>query len=282
MRRFNRKAIPALLFLCVPAAAGNAAAYTLQYASSGDVIRWEESCFQYSIHQDGVSGIEDADLHDAIRASFDAWEDVDCSYFYFVETDDAACDDIGYVQDTGNINLLVFREESWRTDADHDPNAIALATTSWDDLRGRLLDADIEFNAEYFTFGIDGAASKADLQNTATHEIGHLIGLDHSSDTTATMYAVAALGDTNKRTLAADDEEGLCALYPLEDDPDVCKEPHCGLDLTCAAGGCSTSGIAYYGMGSESGCSAAGPLGARDASTLSRMIIDILRWNPNP
>ena len=254
----------------------NSAAYTLQYAGSGDVIRWQESCFHYSIHEEGLSGIDAADLHDSIRASFDAWEDVDCSYFYFVETDDAACDDIGYVDDTGNMNLLVFRTENWEVDRDHDSSAIALTTTSWDDLSGRLLDADIEFNAEYFKFGVDGASNLVDIQNTATHEIGHMIGLDHTDQSGATMYPTAGTGDVDKRSLSSDDENGLCDLYPDADDPDVCKEPHCGLDLTCTGTTCDKSGIAYYAPQDDTGCSAAGSVGAREPSRLLRVALAIV------
>ena len=254
----------------------NAAAYSLQYAGSEDLIRWKESCFQYSIHKDGLPDIDDAALHDTIRASFDAWENVDCSYFYFIETDDAACDDIGYVEDTGNMNLLVFRTEKWEVDNEHDPSAIALTTTSWDDLSGRMLDADIEFNAEYFNFGIDGSRNLVDLQNTATHEIGHMLGLDHSNKTDATMAPTAGMGDVDKRTLASDDEDGLCALYPDADDPDSCKAPHCGLDLTCTKTVCDKNGIAYYAPQDEGGCSVVGPLGARVPSSMLHLAVEVV------
>lgn len=263
MKRLNLAAAVSLAAgmaaLCLPS---RGAAYVIQQAGSGDTIRWHESCFQYSIHEDGVPGIDIAGLRDTIRASFDAWENVDCTYFYFEETEDASCDHIGYVEDTGNINLLVFRESGWAVDRDHDPSAIALTTTSWDDLSGRLLDADIEFNAENFPFGIDGSADKADIQNTATHEIGHMLGLDHSNVAGSTMSPTAGTGETTKSTLADDDIEGLCTLYPLDDDPNVCKAPHCGLDLSCSASDCDKSGIAYPTTTIEDGCTTAVHLGS--------------------
>jgi MYXO-CTERM domain-containing protein len=67
-----------------------------------------------------------------------------------------------------------------------------------------------------------------DLQNTLTHEIGHFLGLAHpcgsgsgspevpctSTYADRTMYPFEVPGEIAKRTLAADDVAGICALYP--------------------------------------------------------------------
>ena len=52
---------------------------------------------------------------------------------------------------------------------------------------GRILDADVEMNNFNFAFTVDGTAPAtaagrpvADVQNTLTHELGHLLGLDHT------------------------------------------------------------------------------------------------------
>jgi len=51
-----------------------------------------------------------------------------------------------------------------------------------------------------------------DLESVAVHEIGHLLGLDHSSDSNAVMYSKIPPG-TVKRDLAQDDIDGIHALY---------------------------------------------------------------------
>ena len=53
-----------------------------------------------------------------------------------------------------------------------------------------------------------------DLENVFAHELGHYLGLAHSTEAEATMFASAVAGETLKRDLAADDVEGLCAAYP--------------------------------------------------------------------
>ena len=55
-----------------------------------------------------------------------------------------------------------------------------------------------------------------DLQNIATHEIGHTLGLNDIKTTSCnqvTMYAYSWYGDTGKRTLESPDITGLQKLY---------------------------------------------------------------------
>lgn len=57
-----------------------------------------------------------------------------------------------------------------------------------------------------------------DLQNIATHEMGHAIGLADiytSECSEVTMYGSSSMGETKKRTLAAADISGIRALYGL-------------------------------------------------------------------
>jgi MYXO-CTERM domain-containing protein len=56
-----------------------------------------------------------------------------------------------------------------------------------------------------------------DVQNTITHELGHVLGLMHS-DTSAdlVMYPSAPPGELTKRTLKDDDRDGLLSLYGTE------------------------------------------------------------------
>ena len=81
-----------------------------------------------------------------------------------------------------------------------------------------ISDADIEFNsgAYFYTPSYGRPPSNYfDFQTVATHEVGHLIGLDHSGLANAVMYPYGDSGTGGiKYALAIDDVIGSAALYP--------------------------------------------------------------------
>jgi MYXO-CTERM domain-containing protein len=77
-----------------------------------------------------------------------------------------------------------------------------------------------------------------DLENTLTHEIGHALGFDHSTDPESTMYAVAPSCEIKKRDLTADDILGLCTVYPKGQPNGTCDR----FLLSCKKGcGCTST-----------------------------------------
>ena len=96
-------------------------------------------------------------------------------------------------------------------------NAIAV-TIIWIVRSGKnkiIVDYDVLFN-NYFQWG-DASVNPSlmDLQNIATHEIGHGIGLGDLYNTCIqeTMYGYSTEGDISKRTLNSGDISGLQKLY---------------------------------------------------------------------
>ncbi len=73
----------------------------------------------------------------------------------------------------------------------------------------RAFEANMSFNpfaSCYFT-------NSCNVREIATHEMGHALGLGHSSDTDATMYAFAHF-DGRCASLRADDMNGIRFIYP--------------------------------------------------------------------
>ncbi len=112
-----------------------------------------------------------------------------------------------------NRNVVMFRNAS---------NGSTIATTySWWTTGGNeLVDSDIVFWDGGFTFftgstGCGVVPNAAYIEDIAAHELGHALGLNHSSATDATMYPSYSYCSQALRTLAADDIAGAKALYPL-------------------------------------------------------------------
>ncbi|MDP2926325.1 MAG: matrixin family metalloprotease [Nanoarchaeota archaeon] len=80
----------------------------------------------------------------------------------------------------------------------------------------QLVEFDILFNTRYKWGNAALNPSLMDLQNIATHELGHGVGLDDiytSSCNQVTMYGYSTNGETIKRTLETPDVTGLQTIY---------------------------------------------------------------------
>lgn len=180
---------------------------------------------------------------EAFRLSFAEWERQSCTDLRFREEGPVART-VGYDQRRANTNTLLFRDvdcedvvpasdRCWREGTcanrydcwDYDRRLIAVTTTTFSQCDGRIVDADVELNAAWFEFTVSDTAVRTDVRNTLTHEIGHMIGLDHSNDRRATMYASAPEGELAKRSLAQDDVDGLCDIYPAGQPTWTCEPP---------------------------------------------------------
>lgn len=220
--------IVALAFSAAPRAA---LAYTCTRAfDTGPSLAWDARTVRMHVTRGDGADLLEADLDEAVRVAATTWTEVACSDFVvevegFTDERRAGFDWSEGADAPANIHLVTWRGgsddlvDTWL----HPVNALAITTVTYVRASGRILDADIEMNDARFLFttcdGDEGCIVRHDLQNTLVHEVGHVLGLDHPPQNQplvedATMYATAPEGETKKRTLDFDDENGLCALYP--------------------------------------------------------------------
>lgn len=195
--------------------------------TEGFPLAWPNADITYFFNERGFPGLEDAELRRIFEDAFGAWEDVTC---------DGKPVGLNLSAARGTTSLTVGPKEGpnkepnesvishltaaeWAA-LDNDENAFALTAIWFDRNSGRILGADMHFNGRMDPFGVCPTAGCSlnqhltDLPNVATHEAGHFLGLAHSQTGDATMLCDAEARETNKRTLASDDEKGLCKVYP--------------------------------------------------------------------
>lgn len=185
-----------------------ASAYVIRRDARGLPVRWPAASLPVR-YRVGVSGAAWADeaLTGAVVRAFQAWNRVPGSYLRFRC---AGRTDATRAAPDGD-NCVIWITTGWP----YRPETIAY-TTVWLDGSSRVIDADIELNAEAFTWSPVGAPGAVDVQNTVAHEVGHFVALAHSLDSTeTTMFPIILLGEVLKRSLNPDDVEGLRALYPV-------------------------------------------------------------------
>lgn len=191
-------------------------------------VSWPTADVHYVL-DDACSPDVDRDSCEAsVRASFQTWQDVACSSLNLSYDGRKVDVPLGYQRNGPNLNAVKWIEADWPGP----PDAAAVTLVSIGCSAGRILDADILVNGALATFTTAPVPGEGrlDVQNTITHEVGHLAGFAHVPDPESTMYFTGVPGETSKRSLTVDDAQGLCMVYPIGHDPD-------GNGCGCAAGG---------------------------------------------
>jgi MYXO-CTERM domain-containing protein len=242
-----RKTLVLSLALCLTAVTTTAHAYVREAAN------WNPSSLPitYYVNQATIpttlgtsTGIA------AIDGGFAAWAAPSCTAWRTTNGGDTTTS-----ASTSDRRNVIMWLTSWP--AEYGSSTIGVTTPVWSS-GGYFIDADIVFNAYNFRWNTTGTGggSYVDAQSIATHEEGHFLGLDHSPTGSAVMYASYSGG--LKRTLQADDQNGVCAIYPSgAPATDAGPRPDAG----ASADPCSAHGTTCDGCTPYAGCGFCGTTG---------------------
>ena len=179
--------------------------------------KWKETPVDYVIDPDNPDGLTETFVVSAITASVSEWDkytSIDLFGSYAIDHSASWDSDA-----PDGRNELLF--------GDYPQEGVIAVCIVWGYFRGasgkgEIVEFDILFDID-FTWGNAGPTDEdelgirvMDLQNIATHELGHGLGLGdlyYISASDETMYGYSEYGETKKRTLYLGDIAGILALY---------------------------------------------------------------------
>lgn len=284
LRRAGRLIAAALVGVALGAAAQpEAGAFVRSRTRSCQPVFWPQGCLYIQPDSELLgSDLDPASAEAAIKNAIAAWND-HLGVSSFLQLRYLAPRGPQEVNPLDGLQLLKFRRNRFcrpvtattSMEVCFDQSATAVTTVTFinrpsdPSVDGMIVDADIDFNGVDFRFydadrGLPPLSGRppVDLWNTVTHELGHVMGLEHTCSLfaggipacvvddqgrpvpdcseveldrshdprlqtlyEATMYPSAAPGETTKRQPHADDVAGVITAYPRVRDPMTCRLP---------------------------------------------------------
>lgn len=203
---------------------------------AGDPLRWdlvhlpeevkpssvnrETASIRYFLDLDAWSETNTVAEHNAVRAAFDQWQAIPGTHLKFEEA--GILGDINDVApDFTNTVFWVKGTLHVNNGSDSIAGSVGLAYVSF--IEDVIADVDILLNGEQWTWFTDhrqeGSNAKF-VESTVLHEIGHFIGLEHSTAGGTTMYWRGGEGIDSQAGLHADERAAAQHLYPASN-PDL-------------------------------------------------------------
>jgi hypothetical protein len=223
MRRLN----PILAFVAVVAFGVPSLPAALEPPTSQRPIRWPTRVIKIAISNSltasSTSITAGSDVAGALQRALDNWSVASGIKFLVVTS---AGDSISPAGAGDGVNLITVAPTSENLAIFAGGNNAARTRVHYDQLTGDIGEADIVINpyprsaeGAPLLFTTDGTPGTYDLQSTFAHEIGHLLGLNHSNVIASTMQETQGLNGTfgmpafDERSLSESDLIAVRTLY---------------------------------------------------------------------
>jgi Matrixin len=215
-----------VIALAIALASSNPAFAYLKFSAAtlgGNTVtlKWAATPVRWFVTDRPAPGVTSAEFQAAMARAFATWEAVPSATISFQFGGFTGADPF----EDDNRSVLGFQD---RPELERVLGATGFVV---DVLTGEIVESDIFFNTTFdWSTAAAGVPGSFDLESTAVHEIGHLLGLGHSAlgeteviptggrrvlASSAVMFPISlGRGNTADRELQPDDIAGVSDLYP--------------------------------------------------------------------
>lgn len=225
MRRLN----PILVFVAVLALSVpiRPAALEPMSPSPQRPIRWSTRTIRIalsnSVTQPSTSIVAGSDVTGALQRALDTWSAASGITFVVYPSNASSISPAG---SGDGVNLITVAPTTENQALFAGSNNAARTRVLFDQATGVISEADIAINpfpraadGTALLFSTDGTPGTYDLESTFAHEIGHVLGLNHSNVIASTMQETQGINGTfglpafDERSLSESDKNAVRALY---------------------------------------------------------------------
>jgi hypothetical protein len=199
-----RKLLPLLALFAIATPAFSSARLTYDMAGTAVSVSWPRASFpiKYGVDRGLANALRGTTV---IDSAFRAWTAIPDADVRFQPIGVVDVDPTAKSMKAGKDGL---NSVSLTNDLFAGQKFVAL-TTNWYDDAGNVYEADIQVDPM-------ALGSNYNVQQIVEHEVGHLLGLDHSAVLSSVMYPYVGQGGAT--ALASDDRIAMAQLYPRSGD----------------------------------------------------------------
>ncbi|MEK6875522.1 MAG: matrixin family metalloprotease [Nanoarchaeota archaeon] len=169
-------------------------------------VKWNTLPVNYIINPTNPGGLSNEFVINTISTSAETWDS---------STSNELFNDTPTINYTAQYGVQNFKNALAFGDYPSD-NVIAVTSVWYTRIGRQIVEFDMLFNTRFIWGDASLNSSVMDLENIATHELGHSVGLNDIYSTTCstvTMYGYSTEGEISKRSLEQPDITGLQRMY---------------------------------------------------------------------